>query len=45
MRSGEVAKIVLLGYDVLHTDVDVAWLRNPAPYIACDSSAASTMAT
>ena len=39
MRSGEVAKIVLLGYDVLHTDVDVAWLRNPAPYIACDSSA------
>ena len=45
MRSGEVAKIVLLGYDVLHTDVDVAWLRNPAPYIVCDSSASSTMGT
>ena len=29
MRSGEVARIVRLGYDVLHTDVDVAWLRNP----------------
>ena len=35
MRTKEVARIVLLGYDVLHTDVDVAWLRNPVPYIAC----------
>jgi hypothetical protein len=39
MRTGEVARIVNLGYDVLHTDVDVAWLRNPAPYIACPSAA------
>ena len=28
MRSGEVARVVALGYDVLHTDVDVVWLRN-----------------
>ena len=35
MRSGEVARIVWLGFDVLHTDVDVVWLRNPAPYITC----------
>ena len=35
MRTGEVARIVALGYDVLHTDVDVVWLRNPAPYVTC----------
>jgi hypothetical protein len=35
MRSGEVARVVALGFDVLHTDVDVAWLRSPMPYLAC----------
>ena len=38
MRSGEVARVVSLGYDVLHTDVDVVWLRNPAPYVACSAA-------
>jgi hypothetical protein len=41
MRTGEVAAIVRLGFDVLHTDVDVAWLQNPAPYISCLSGAGS----
>lgn len=44
MRTGEVARIVNLGYDVLHTDVDVAWLRNPAPYLACPGAVGSTAA-
>lgn len=44
MRTSEVARVVNLGYDVLHTDVDVAWLRNPAPYIACPSVARSEAA-
>ena len=42
MRSGEVARVVALGYDVLHTDVDVVWLRNPAPYVACTPSATNS---
>ena len=37
MRVGEIARIVGLGFDVLQTDVDVVWLRNPAPYITCAS--------
>ena len=42
MRTGEVAKIVLLGYTVLHTDCDVVFLRDPSPYIMCsDADAAS----
>ena len=35
-RTGEVAKIVALGYAVIMTDVDVLWLRDPRPYLhAC----------
>jgi len=45
MRIGEVARIVGLGFDVLHTDVDVVWLRNPAPYITCASDAGATEAS
>lgn len=37
MRVGEIARIVGLGFDVMQTDVDVVWLRNPAPYITCAS--------
>ena len=33
MRTGEVAKMVGLGWDVLHTDTDVVWLRDPTPYL------------
>ena len=33
MRTGEVAKMVALGWDVLHTDTDVVWLRDPTPYL------------
>jgi hypothetical protein len=29
MRTGEVARVVEAGYDVLHTDTDVVWLRDP----------------
>ena len=43
MRSGEVARVVNLGYDVLHTDSDIAWLRNPAPYIACAGGGAASL--
>ena len=35
MRTGEVAKIVGLGYTVLHTDCDIVYLRDPAPYLMC----------
>jgi hypothetical protein len=50
MRSGEVARVVALGFDVLHTDVDVAWLRSPMPYLACahedaDADAGATTTT
>ena len=41
MRTGEVARVVLLGYHVLHTDTDVIWLRDPTPYIMCTPSARS----
>ena len=42
MRTGEVARIVQLGYTVLHTDCDVVFLRDPSPYIMCsDADAAS----
>jgi len=37
MRTGEIARIVNLGYAVLHTDTDVAWLRDPTPYLSCDA--------
>lgn len=39
MRTGEVARVVDLGYHVLHTDTDVIWLRNPMPYIMCTPDA------
>lgn len=42
MRTGEVAKIVLLGYTVMHTDCDVVWLRDPMPYLMCDEAAAAS---
>ena len=35
MRTGEVKRIVLAGYDVLHTDCDVVFLRDPTPYLMC----------
>jgi hypothetical protein len=35
MRTGEVAKMLHLGWDVLHTDTDVVWLRDPSPYLLC----------
>ena len=38
MRIGEVLKIVRLGYSLLHTDVDVVFLRNPAPYLMCSGA-------
>ena len=38
MRTGEVKRIVLLGYTVLHTDCDVVFLRDPAPYLMCGSN-------
>lgn len=37
MRTGEVSRIVSLGYDVLHSDVDVVWLRSPLSYLRCSS--------
>ena len=40
MRTGEVARVVEMGYDVLHTDTDVVWLRDPSPYLLCTSEAA-----
>jgi hypothetical protein len=36
MRTGEIARIVGLGYAVMHTDTDVVWLRDPTPYLLCD---------
>ena len=39
MRTGEVARLVHLGYDVLHTDTDVVWLRDPTPYLMCTEAA------
>ena len=38
MRTGDVARIVSLGYDVLHSDVDVVWLRSPLPYLRCSAA-------
>ena len=38
MRTGEVAKIVLAGFAVMHTDCDVIWLRDPTPYLMCPDS-------
>ena len=39
-----MARVVGMGYDVIHTDLDVVWLRNPAPYVRCDAAAARTTA-
>ena len=39
MRTGEVARLVGLGYSVLHTDIDVIWLRDPSPYLMCTAEA------
>lgn len=39
MRTGEVMKLVLLGYDALHTDTDIVWLRDPTPYLMCTDAA------
>ena len=40
MRTGEVARVVQLGYDVLHSDTDIIWLRDPTPYLMCAGAAA-----
>ena len=42
MRIGEVLRIVRLGYSLLHTDVDVVFLRNPAPYLMCSGASGGT---
>jgi len=39
MRTGEVARIVRLGYAVMHSDTDVAWLRDPSPFLLCRDAA------
>ena len=39
MRTGEVSRLVALGYSVLHTDIDVIWLRDPSPYLMCSAEA------
>ena len=39
MRTGEVARLVDLGYDVLHSDTDIVWLRDPTPYLMCTPAA------
>mmetsp|Transcript_29143 Transcript_29143/g.93193 ORF Transcript_29143/g.93193 Transcript_29143/m.93193 type:complete len:679 (-) Transcript_29143:153-2189(-) len=39
MRTGEVLRMVRLGYSVLHTDIDVVWLRSPEPYLMCSGEA------
>ena len=39
MRTGEVRKVVHAGYTVLHTDCDIVFLRDPAPYLTCDPAA------
>lgn len=39
MRTGEVARVVNLGFDVLHIDTDVVVLRDPTPYIMCTPAA------
>ncbi len=44
MRTGEIARVVGMGYDVIHTDLDVVWLRNPAPYVRCDAADARASA-
>ena len=31
--------MVNLGYDVLHTDTDVVWLRDPSEYLLCSPAA------
>lgn len=41
MRTGEVARVVNLGYSVLHTDIDVIWLKSPQPYLMCEGPAAA----
>lgn len=41
MRTGEVARVVRLGWAVLHTDTDVVWLRDPTPYLMCTAAAAA----
>lgn len=43
-RTGEIAKIVALGYSVIMTDVDVLWLRDPRPYLhTCDPEAVGAL--
>ena len=39
MRTGEVARVVHLGFDVLHSDTDIVWLRDPTPYLMCSEAA------
>ena len=41
MRTGEVKRIVLAGYTVLHTDCDVVFLRDPTPYLMCTAEDAA----
>ena len=40
--SSVALKIVRLGYSLLHTDVDVVFLRNPAPYLMCSGASGGT---
>jgi len=44
MRTGEVARVVTMGYDVMHTDVDVVWLRSTLPYLRCSTEDARSAA-
>ncbi|EOD35190.1 hypothetical protein EMIHUDRAFT_441009, partial [Emiliania huxleyi CCMP1516] len=39
MRTGEVARVVATGLDVLHIDTDVVLLRDPAPFCMCTAAA------
>jgi hypothetical protein len=32
----QVRSLLRLGYDALMTDIDVAWLNNPRPYLYCN---------
>jgi hypothetical protein len=35
MRIGQVRALLEMGYDVLMSDVDVVWRRDPRPFLQC----------
>ena len=35
MRIGQVRALLEMGHDVLMSDVDVVWRRDPRPYLLC----------